>query len=92
MRRLLADNDWFTLTMNEKSYLRFDESLSSSGKTKIVFIYSVHSGDCLGHISWFGHWRCYTLQPEPGTVWNTGCLTEVQEKILSLTQERITTP
>jgi len=73
------------------SYLRFEEGFSDSGKTKILFIYSIH-GDLLGQISWFARWRCYSFYPAPGTIWNTGCLTEVQEKIYSLTRERSIVP
>lgn len=69
-------------------YLRFEELPSMSGKTKVVFVYSVRSGDLLAKIQWFGQWRCYALRPEPSTIWNIDCLKEINDRISSLMEQR----
>lgn len=64
------------------TYLTFRlSSLSPSKKTEVVDVVSKSSGDVLGQIRWWGPWRCYTLQPEPNTIWNVGCLEQINEQI-----------
>jgi len=69
-------------------YLKFEESTSPSGKTKVVAIESLSSGDTLGYIKWFGRWRQYTFFPVAETVWNVGCLDDVNAYIGKLMAER----
>jgi hypothetical protein len=61
----------------DTEHLRFKSTPSESGKTAIVDIYSVASGDKLGQIRWFGRWRQYCFYPENLTIWNTGCMESV---------------
>jgi hypothetical protein len=68
-------------------YLQFYEGLSSSGKTKVVVIYS-RDVELLGRIKWMGRWRQYGFFPEQDTVWNPVCLAEVMEEIERLRVER----
>lgn len=49
---------------------------SASGKTKNWRIES-RRGDVLGEVRWFSRWRCYAFMPQPGTVFNAGCMSEL---------------
>lgn len=70
-------------------YLHF-ESLgkSASGKTLVYGVISVTQGDLLGHIRWYGPWRQYCFFPAPGTIWNVGCLNDINQFIARLMAER----
>lgn len=35
------------------------------------------SGAVLGWVKWWGPWRQYTFQPEPRTVFHSGCLSDL---------------
>ena len=61
-------------------YLDFIE-VADTGKTKVWQVLSKRHGDVLALISWHGPWRQYTFRPHPNTIWNTGCLTDVQSFI-----------
>jgi len=39
------------------------------------------SGHNLGHIKWFARWRQYCFFPYEGTVFNRGCMKEINEFI-----------
>lgn len=69
-------------------YLKFAEELSPSGKTKVVWVGSISSGDPLGVIKWYGPWRQYTFFPEVGTTFNKGCMESIIEVIDELMKER----
>jgi hypothetical protein len=69
-------------------YLRFEGHPSQTGKTEVVSVYSVRSGDLLATISWFGRWRCYAFHPLAQTAWNTDCLKEIYGKIDSMMEQR----
>lgn len=58
-------------------YLEFVE-VHDTGKTKVWQVLSKRRGDVLAVISWHGAWRQYTFRPNPNTIWNTGCLADVQ--------------
>ena len=73
--------------MTDSEYLVFRE-LPSTGKTKVISVDSKHYGDRLATIKWYGAWRQYTLQPEPRTIWNTGCLRDVNAYIGELMAAR----
>lgn len=68
-------------------YLEFAE-IVDTGKTKIFAVLSKSSGDRLATISWHGPWRQYTFKPEPKTIWNTGCLVDVNAFIDARMAER----
>lgn len=63
-------------------YLAF-RMLPSDGKRKtdVWEVLSVSGQYRLALISWHGPWRQYTFRPEPGTIWNKGCLTDVNNFI-----------
>lgn len=65
--------------MIDNEYIRFEKIVATPPrKTNIFQVISNHSGDLLGEIKWFGRWRQFCFFPEPGTVWNTGCMASVQ--------------
>lgn len=68
----------------ESGYLRFVE-VRDTGKTKI---WEVRHGDLLATIAWYPGWRQYVLRPEPGTIWNVGCLAVVEGFIGAQMRER----
>jgi hypothetical protein len=63
----------------ESRYLDFVMLPAVEGrKTRVVEVRSKRSGDLLGTIKWFGRWRQYTFWPEPETIFNAECLTDVE--------------
>lgn len=71
-----------------KSYLEFHEMAPVAGKkTKVVSIYSVSGGYQLGQVRWHAPWRQYCFFPDMSSIWNTGCLDEIQAKIKELMEE-----
>jgi hypothetical protein len=44
-------------------------------------------GGLLGTIAWYGAWRQFCLYPALGTVFNNGCLNDIQAKIAELKAE-----
>jgi hypothetical protein len=64
----------------ETRYLRFVE-VFDTGKTKVWDVVSREHGDTLGYIKWFGRWRQYCFFPKFQTVWNKGCLTDLEQFI-----------
>ena len=73
--------------MTDSEYLVFRE-LPTPGKTKVISVDSKRSGGRLGTIKWYGAWRQYTFQPWAGTIWNTGCLQDVNAYIEELMVDR----
>lgn len=68
-------------------YLDFYETLDT-GKTKVWTIISKTRGSVLGQVKWHGPWRQYTFWPSPETIWNVGCLADVQRFINDRMAER----
>ena len=50
---------------------------STSGKTNIYTV-TKPNGVILGQVKWYGAWRCYTLHPSNETIWNAGCLHDIE--------------
>jgi hypothetical protein len=67
-------------------YLKFEEKLSESGKTKRLTVFAMND-IALGSISWHGPWRKYVFFPNPQTLFDPYCLTEVVEKLKDLQKE-----
>jgi hypothetical protein len=63
--------------MGRESFIRF-EVIEVKRKTKVYGVFSVHHGNELGRVFWYGAWRQYVFQAEPGTVWSCGCLQAVE--------------
>ena len=59
------------------SYLQFIfDRTSESGKTKVWRVTS--SGNNLGMICWYSHWRKYVFAPAPSEcIFDAGCLEEI---------------
>ncbi len=68
------------LTLADSQYLVFREA-RATGKTKRWDVMSKTGGYRLAQIRWHGAWRQYCFYPEPTTVWNVGCLGDVQNFI-----------
>lgn len=70
-------------------YLRFVvQQRPADRKTDTVKIYSKSGENVLGEIRWYGPWRQYCLYPAMETIWNTGCLADVQDVIHEMMAER----
>lgn len=63
-------------------YLKFIE-IPTGQKTKRWKIFSKSSGDWLGSIKWYGAWRqyCFFTDTDNLTIWNKGCLADIQKFI-----------
>jgi hypothetical protein len=72
----------------QTEYLDFVDASTPGAKTRRIWVMSRSSGVRLGSIRWKGTWRQYVLFPEPDTVWNRGCLEDVNERIGALMAER----
>lgn len=71
-----------------ESYLTFERALHPNRKTPTVRVLSKRSGEELGAIVWYGPWRQFCFFPAVGTIFNTGCMTDIQAKIAELMAER----
>jgi hypothetical protein len=71
------------------SFLQFiDHPPKAPRTTVIVHVRSRRTTEMLGQIKWYSHWRQYAFFPEPGTIWNTQCLDEIQAEIKTLMEAR----
>ena len=43
----------------------------------------------LGRVSWYGPWRCYTIEPDEGTVFNSTCLRDIAAFLAEQTQDHL---
>ena len=50
----------------------------SSGKTKRWLVCSLSSGVELGEVKWYSQWRRYAFFPIGNTIFDSGCLNELQ--------------
>lgn len=62
--------------------------MSASGKTEEWNIVNNSSRTKIGSIVWYGPWRQYIFEPSEDTVWNSGCLREIQEFLVVRNAER----
>lgn len=69
--------------MNPKQYIYFIE-IADTGKTKVISVESRSGGYRLALIKWYPNWRQYVFEAEPNTVWNAGCLRDVESYIEGL--------
>ena len=74
--------------MAESRYLEFVRDQPRDRKTPIVVVRAKSDGTVLGSISWFGRWRQFCFWPKSNTVFNAGCMTDIQGKIAELHAER----
>lgn len=60
----------------------------SPGKTTIWKVVSKEGNFHLGTIKWFTNWRKYSFFPEPQTIFETDCLTDISNFMQQLMLER----
>lgn len=74
----------------ETEYLAFQE-LDVTTKTRQWAVKNKHHGDLLGLIKWYGPWRTFTFQALAGTIFNRGCLADVDRFLVDAYQDWRTT-
>jgi hypothetical protein len=72
----------------DSEYLTFEEDDHYEGKTKLLYVQSKRKIEILAVIKWYGPWRQYCFYPMPETIWNKGCMEDVQTVIKALMDER----
>jgi len=70
-------------------YLDFVRLDTPGRKTPIVEIRSKSSRALLGQIKWYGAWRQFCFWPEPKTIFNVGCMNDIEAHIAELRAERL---
>lgn len=83
---VLSKTDVSGLPTNK--FLLFKQIDRPQIKTKVFYVYSVHSNVYLGSISWDAGWRRYTMNFEEDTKWSIECIAECYKFITKLMQER----
>lgn len=73
--------------MSESKWLKFI-LVNDTGKTVIIDVESKKSGELLGYINWFSHWRQYAFFPSSGMVFNQECMSDIIQKLKELMDER----
>lgn len=59
------------------SYVKFEESGSSAGKTKIWMVKNSRSDYEIGRVIWHGPWRKYVFEPAKNCIFDANCLVEI---------------
>lgn len=57
---------------------------SITGKTVIYQCKTLNSRETIGEAKWFGQWFQYCFFPEPDTIFNSGCLKDIQDFLNNL--------
>lgn len=76
--------------IKETKYLAF-VIFPTEKKTKTIAIINRHHDEVIGEIRWFSRWRQYCFFPYDGTIWNTDCMSSVEDVIKELMEERKST-
>jgi len=71
----------------EYQYINFIKQESKT-KTDVFNIVSVSGRNILGQIKWFGRWRQYCFFPSNKTIFNKGCLEDINNFITQLMDAR----
>lgn len=74
--------------MVESEYMEFERVQPEGRKTPIIRVWSKSRPVLLGEIRWYSTWRQFCLWPSPRTIFNKGCLAEIQTQITELMDER----
>jgi hypothetical protein len=72
----------------ETEYLKFLFHQPPDRKTVIVSVFNKRSNSKLGSIRWYGAWRQYCFHPESQTIFNRGCLIDINQVIDDLMDKR----
>lgn len=73
--------------LKETKYLSFIVK-EHKPKTKVVAVVNKTHKQEIGVIRWYSAWRQYCFYPHPHTIWNKGCLDDVNDMITELTPVR----
>lgn len=76
------------MTRSPSEYLAFERVETVGRKTPIIVVRSLSSGTELGQVRWYGPWRQFCFHPACQTIFNVGCMTEIQNVIAELKAER----
>jgi hypothetical protein len=71
-------------------YIHF-QLLEKKTKTNVYLCLNNKSKDCLGPIKWYPSWRQYCFFPSVNTVFNKGCMEDINGFIDQVETERKTT-
>lgn len=75
----------------ESQYLVFEDitdQFPGVRKTRLVNVISKHRGNVLGQCRWHGPWRQYVFAPNSQTVFNVGCMEDINAFIRQMMEER----
>jgi len=73
--------------LKETKYLQFIVK-EHKPKTKVVAVVNRTHAEEIGEIRWYSAWRQYCFMPYDRTIWNKGCLTDINDMITELTPVR----
>jgi len=60
------------------------ELIDRKPKTTVWLVVNNSSGGLLGGIEWYSQWRQYVFMPEGETIFNNGCLKDIQDFLTEL--------
>ncbi len=69
--------------MKPRDYILFDEVPSPDRKTRVLHVHN-DTGETLGRIEWYPHWRRYVFLPEPQCIFDRSCLIPIGNKLAEL--------
>ncbi len=69
-------------------YIHFEEVDSTGKKTSVWQCANNKSFSYLGIVKWYGPWRQYCFFPFENTIFNKGCLEDINDFITQLMDER----
>ena len=73
----------YTQFDRKTKYMTF-ELIDKKPKTTVWLVVNNTSGSLLGGIEWYPPWRQYVFMPEGQTVFNNGCLKDIQDFLTEL--------
>jgi hypothetical protein len=66
-----------TLAQRQTEYLLFVEVPNPGMKTRAWVVRGLRNMHTLGVIRWYGRWRQFVFYPEPNSLFNKGCLSDI---------------
>lgn len=79
----MSDTTKASRALTDTEYLHFDE-LPPLAKTRRFVVQAMRTRAYLGDIRWFGRWRQYCFFPQAETVFNVGCLSDINDRLAYL--------
>ncbi len=74
----MPDNDSLGLVVQKYKYIEMVVAYQSPArKTHIWDVLAKSSGADLGQIKWYGPWRQYCFVPSASTIFNKGCMEDI---------------